>query len=928
MSPPGGGDPEEEDWPIIQPTQTCEKNAGRSQQALIKPSLGDSVIEGMQNLNLNEIHEEYDGNDNSHTAKVTFNCDDESKGKVKPTNCLTPTLIGTGRPLSSSQLPKPRDSMLASLSRRVESPAIRQTKTSALRLKNSIGKRTWNPILESKQDEGGQSGTHREIPRPAAVITLKDEHTVGPVRTNSRGRYGVTAKGSPYTITPRSASRKSKDSEDENRGLNLNEALVNNAQVAIGSTSMEKKGSYTADQVQRKSSIPLPTWPPRQSPESNDLGRNNSLIHQNSPGTLEADKCDPKKYSPDSFPEVPEFVAELQGSDTPAQATLIHELSAVTSNEQLTAREMLSTPVPKGEEESMIDSDSFEGSVRGYDAHGGFRVKRVRNTPKGGPTLRITDSASRILLTEEDTPAGVDGSNINLRRRETHQDLRETAGLKNQIRRTSGLFQRPLSFARSITERSFTVGKTEDNDEMQKLIKEIDADRQKIILGTDDGRHSSEPHLSPASTQHLSIEDSSSKRLPPDEEERTREACGSSDSHSTPTIAQGDWPCKDFTDFKARLNSNPTSLKESSPKAADLAPIKRVRSRASDVSRPATIIVRAEPDKKTAPFLFQDLEKEQLSQEQFLIDTLPHVKITDSDASTPPATGYPPRTSSRKPKPPPIFVSPTKGVRTGNRFPEQALKAQGLNLDILRKPKNVKTFSQSISPGPDTGKPKVPSEWHPSPSSSKKVLTHMRGLFNKRSTESQLGGDPTTGLRKVPSLLRVRNSHSVRRKPVPHTARFPNSLLDPSSALHEHPRNDDNAKRPIIRNPFASPITPFTAGIKASPITTDSPSLHVLKSSPPTIQTPTTPVSLHSATRLTHSLLNLARTEPTLDRKERLIELSRCMVEVVSMARDAEKAMEQARIEAAKAEMNWLKIQKEISNVEGCVRNMLLMLPK
>jgi hypothetical protein len=43
------------------------------------------------------------------------------------------------------------------------------------------------------------------------------------------------------------------------------------------------------------------------------------------------------------------------------------------------------------------------------------------------------------------------------------------------------------------------------------------------------------------------------------------------------------------------------------------------------------------------------------------------------------------------------------------------------------------------------------------------------------------------------------------------------------------------------------------------------------------------------------------------------------MVEVVSAARDAEKAMEKAKMEAARAEVSWLKVQKEVGSMMEAV---------
>lgn len=926
-----GGLSKQEDWPVIRPSQ-----------GKVMPSLGESVIERMKNLNLND---RYDGTNADQIANETFSHGNESKGKGRAIEPFSPVLTGTRLPISSAQYSNPRDSMLASLSHHVHGPTVRQTKTSAMRLKNSIDKRNLSP------DEKAQAAIQHDRPQPPVVTTLRDEHLGAPLRPDSRSRCGVTAKGSPYAIPSRSNSIKSKPSKDENRVLVVDSPLTRHPQTYLGSMPTVKTSPHSISHHQRGSSIPVPSRTLRQ-----PYGRfsDSSLTHQNYRSALEADEYDRKKYSPESSPVESGYAADVPGSSASVQAMAVHELSAVTSNDQLNLREMLSLPFPQVVEKSFFDSDTSEDSVRGYDADGGFRIHRVRNAPKGGPTLRVRDSASELLLGKDDAEADYNVSDVKLRRKETQKNLRQGDGIRNSLRRTSGIVQRSLSLAKSATERSLSFGKFEDDDATQKLIEESVTDGHNIV-GADDGQGSSQPVPSSVYYDQESFGEPSSKLMAQSVADQLRQALALSKVCSTPGLPQEGWRTKDFTDFMISAGSDSTTFQESSPSAPGPRSIKYPRTRAQNIPESANMIMRENFDKDAAPLRIGD---EQRTQHSYGTTGLPHVRITGPDASTSPATDYPVRTSSRKHRPPPLFVSGKTNAKLGNRYPAEASKVQAEDVGRLRQPRNVKTFSQSISPGSGI---RAPRGLRHSP--SKKVLAHVRGLFKKRSAESHVGKPPGLGLRKTPSLrvLGIGPPSSVRRKAVPHTARFPNSLLDPSSALHEHSDND-STDLPTNANPFADPtdpVTPFTAGIKASPAssgpssslpTLKSPaasrptsstigvksppgssgslSLQGLRSSPPLAAAPTIAPELQSAIQLSHALLLLAGTESVFERKERLIQLSQNMVRICHIATDAKQAAEQAKIESLKAEMAWMKCEQAVVKSEEHARELLMMLSR
>jgi hypothetical protein len=66
-------------------------------------------------------------------------------------------------------------------------------------------------------------------------------------------------------------------------------------------------------------------------------------------------------------------------------------------------------------------------------------------------------------------------------------------------------------------------------------------------------------------------------------------------------------------------------------------------------------------------------------------------------------------------------------------------------------------------------------------------------------------------------------------------------------------------------------------------------------------------------------ILNEARNERSSPKKERLLELGKIMVDAVTQARDAEKAMEEAKQAARKAEVANALCKRSLAEVEKCV---------
>ncbi|KIW74589.1 hypothetical protein Z517_11359 [Fonsecaea pedrosoi CBS 271.37] len=877
------------------------------------------------------------------------------------------TADGSGRPLSSSQLPKPRESLLRSLSRHVDSPAPRQTKTSALRLHQA---KTIAVSVAKKPESSTHIPSDSEGTGSASFSRSKQSFPGGPIRTNSRGRYGVTGRGSPYTIPSRSKSiqklatragtcteRRTFRSPATSQGLDL---------AQYGATHQQP----SAREMNRKSSLPLPTRLTRPSLDESIEG----ILRQTVPSEPFMNSMVGKHPVADDVPSHPVKAFAINGVNQN------NDLSRATPKDKgklMDVREVLSTTAPR-DDESFVDSDGESGvSIHGYDSFGGYRVRRILNGSRMGPTLRITDSASRVLLGQDDKNT--------LRKRSPKSALKHKGSAphigsprmaKDQIRRSSAIFGRSMSVVRNLADRPSNQLKHADQDETRNLIGEDSSVDTVVRAELPNNNIDTEHGLLLGSHMDLSGTEGNKEAVV---------------SQTTPTSIQSDWPCKDFASFEPCSDHDAIAAKQkenTSSSAADELITKRPTP--SSLSRPPTIVLRTAPNKETAPFLFQDLGQEQAKQEKLVNDlakaTHDEAAIISGPQST---TPFPPRTSSRKPKPPPIIVSPPERHLPAISFlPQRAPKAYAVSQDNIKKPRNVKTFSQSISPRTDSVKGRKISHvlaHSPSSSSKKKVISNIRGLFHKRSVESNKA---TTAVVETTTVSEEMNSQpgrpagapgSLRRKTVPASTsadaddkraspplqvnasgsgqpgQVSPKLTQPGLPNSDYPRfpcgnqateprlelGRTDSRAPKRKNPLISPTTPFTANLNtsmypSSPLPSSavaanatinkmvSPTLHAHpQARSPATLSPTIPQTLAATTSMTHSLLDLARTSADPNRKARLIQLSKCMVEVVGSARDAEKAMEKARMEASRAECAWLKCLKEIGQVEGLVRGLI-----
>ena len=159
-----------------------------------------------------------------------------------------------------------------------------------------------------------------------------------------------------------------------------------------------------------------------------------------------------------------------------------------------------------------------------------------------------------------------------------------------------------------------------------------------------------------------------------------------------------------------------------------------------------------------------------------------------------------------------------------------------------------------------------------SSSVSKTVLSNFRGLFHKRS--SDISESAKKPIIKTTTKAKIHSNGS----PLP-------------TSSDTHPAHRANPVSSVSRKSTPQSQRPGILAA-ASPSNLNSPSL----ASP-------APTDVSATTSLAMQVLESARSERSSPRKEQLLEVGKIMVDAITHARDAEKAMEEAKQAARRAEV-------------------------
>ena len=168
---------------------------------------------------------------------------------------------------------------------------------------------------------------------------------------------------------------------------------------------------------------------------------------------------------------------------------------------------------------------------------------------------------------------------------------------------------------------------------------------------------------------------------------------------------------------------------------------------------------------------------------------------------------------------------------------------------------------------------------------SKGVLSNIKGLFHKRSSD-----EPVKSGKK----------HKQQKASITSNG----SPFPPISEVHP-------AHRPALssgRHANANGLTPKSS----------MPSLGTHAVLTPPFNSPV-PSELATTTTMAMQILESARKERSSPKKERLLELGKILVDALTQARDAERALEEAKQAARKAEVSYELCKRSVSQVQKMV---------
>ncbi|MCJ1398336.1 hypothetical protein MMC11_001534 [Xylographa trunciseda] len=246
---------------------------------------------------------------------------------------------------------------------------------------------------------------------------------------------------------------------------------------------------------------------------------------------------------------------------------------------------------------------------------------------------------------------------------------------------------------------------------------------------------------------------------------------------------------------------------------------------------------------------------------------------------------FPPRSSSRTPVP--KFTVNEPDFSNCGEYPtnEMVLLREDVDQDSTR------TASRSDI-ADDTSKcsSTVQGSTISHASTSKRVLSNVRGFFHKRASDKNLLGPSSKKLAKISKV-------SINSKGSPFPLGSDVQRLDRPTESSKN-RNASKGSRSQSMNMTLE--TPVPESPKKS--------------------------ELSNNTALAMEILETARNEPSSPKKERLLELGKIMVNALTQARDAEKAMEEAKQAARKAEISYMLCTKSVSEITKSVQDWRLEL--
>jgi hypothetical protein len=688
------------------------------------------VIEGLRELHLSDDEQPQTNTPAICINQTQLSGDTKSEPILQPT-CNTPSSRSSSDP--SVNRAASDESMIPSEKRQKLPPAVRQTKTSAMRVRLSGGSFEGESLSPDAND---MPNLHKHDGRASNNHNVSDGcGTARPIRSASRSRHAATPRGSPYLVQSRS---KAKLVSVNIKPVGTSEANCTRPTARSGtadSTEEVRQSKVVAVRSvkgsgfkQRQSSVTLPNRLIRRLPDGDSEGEVTEARLRESSDRKQGYGFDAQDADIDTDPEPKKSRRDQAGQ--------------LQHSGLLSFSEVMATPPPISNE-FHHDNDSDEDSIHGYDEDGGFKIKKIGGSGNKGATLRISDDAYRFLSPDHEEESGEEVGTGS--KRSSFTDLRQAVVLKEHLRRSGGLIKTHIQLTRTQTERSLArlSGVSSQNGDNDTASEYFLPENGGLSGGP-------EPPAVELSAEPVVVAHTGSTLVHSNQSEGPQDKA----VHSPSSARQGDWPLKDFDTLASTSQATPAPTDASlspwiPPAAWDINMGNDDTSAMSELpetplppapqNTPATEAV-TQPKQQPRPKGLSDASDRVLTPTpSYLSGTISRPVSTDPVKRPFPARKSSKQTVPQQPHGSSWGLSPVKESPeriTGLRQPR---KAYGNDLPVLQESKNMKTFSESIE---DINQgleeiqyPKPMSTAPPPVTSGKKALSTLRGLLHKRSRE-------------------------------------------------------------------------------------------------------------------------------------------------------------------------------------------------
>ncbi|KAL8717550.1 MAG: hypothetical protein Q9225_005215 [Loekoesia sp. 1 TL-2023] len=601
-------------------------------------------------------------------------------------------------------------------------------------------------------------------------------------------------------------------------------------------------------------------------------------------------------------------------------ATMSKEHSENSSNDAPTSMQSIETEesldneleIVEGRSNAAIEQHDYSSSTAGQSGqHAGlesieespkstFRSKRLSTNPSAlGPTLKISSSANRLIMgteesNKENQPLAKRKSKDLFRAAVTNEYRNITKG-KNTTSGQNKTSSRPLSNQGFPENRSRS-----DSPSNVHRVKKVKSVEMGSVPSTLEQKSELTGHEAEGKSKHddaPAVEDPFFDNLakhhsrPQGNGEEELVATGAPNGTSTASVVS---PVKD----------SPTAISDAMPVVSAFLPetLQEHVNKSHVVLEPARVDeVKARKAEHCALIIDTDLQS--ISKKDAPSTPQPGSK---SDGS-PSSDSFPPRSSSRMKHPDYTINGSTKSAsaspidRAAAQLQQEISAAQPAEATVTEAENSHQLLqtdswashreiaSQTILADIGRKRDSTARESEKSQGSmSKGLMSNFRGLFHKRTSDIS-----------ETSVASSTKKGGKRPTVTAHGSPFPSM-----SNIH-----------PIHR--------PTHASINRASATSQRPGSHrTVITSPGNLAVPSPiPSDVSITTTLAMQILDSVRRESSSPKKERLLELGKLMVDTITQARDAEKAMEEAKQAARKAELAHALCKKSVSDVANMVRD-------